>query len=122
MANSSPSRQHPITTKYRRTGTTERPLLASIMRRLSISSTNVVSVQEIRKAPCSKIRQLPALLPSEARCSLDPVEALQRQNGVRQLVGAAVEHWPRQGQKLLLHRLRIRDRRRLAGRVGMKPF
>src|SRR6185369_532915 len=102
-ANSSPSRQHPITTKYRNTGTTERPLSASIMRHPSISSANRFSVQQIRKGPCSKIRQLAALLAPEMGRGADAVEALQRQNGIRQLVGAAVEHRTRQRQKLLLH-------------------
>src|SRR4051812_12103118 len=61
-----------------------------------------------------------ALLPPELRGLLDAIEPLQRQDRIRQLIGAAVQHRAGERQELLLHRLRVRKRIRLAGRVGIE--
>src|SRR3981189_2397261 len=62
------------------------------------------------------------LLPPKLRRLLDAVESFQRENRVRELLGAAIQHWAGKRQEFLRHRLRIRERIRLAGGIGMKPF
>src|SRR5258708_24825213 len=62
------------------------------------------------------------LLPPQLRRLLDPVEPFQRENRIRQLVGAAVQDRARQGQKLLLHHYRVRERIGFAGRIGIEPL
>ena len=62
------------------------------------------------------------LLPSKMRRGGDTVEAFQRQDRVGKLVGAALQYRAGQRQEFLLHRLRVRERGRLARRVGMEPF
>src|SRR5258708_15953519 len=62
-----------------------------------------------------------ALLPSQMRGLLDAIESFQREDRVGELVGAAVQHRAGEGQEFLRHRLRVRKRSRLAGRIGVEP-
>src|SRR5216683_4097582 len=62
------------------------------------------------------------LLPAELRRGGNAIESLQRENRIRQLVGAAVQHRAGQRQELLRHRLCIRERIRLAGGIGIEPL
>ena len=50
-----------------------------------------------------------ALLPSQLRGLGDAIESLQREDRIRELVGAAVQHRAGERQEFLLHRLRIRE-------------
>src|ERR1700712_2279623 len=51
---------------------------------------------------------------------LHAVEAFQREDRLRQLIGAAVQYRTGQRQEFLRHRLRVRERAWLAGRGGME--
>jgi len=50
-----------------------------------------------------------ALLPSEMRRGGDAIETLQGEDRVGELVGALLQHRAGERQKLLLHRLRVRE-------------
>ena len=64
----------------------------------------------------------PALLSSEMRRGGDAIESFQGQDRIGELIGAVVQHRAGQRQEFLLHRLRVRERGRLARRIGMEPF
>src|ERR1700675_4165087 len=76
------------------------PSRSAINTRTPISS----SLTALRDAGPSSL----GLLPAQLRGRLDAVEPLERQDRIRKLIGAAVEHRAGQRQKLLLHRLRVR--------------
>src|SRR4051812_28645754 len=62
------------------------------------------------------------LLPAELGGLLDAVKPLQRQDRIRQLVGAAVQYGTGQRQEFLLHRLGVRESGGLAGGIGVEAF
>ena len=63
-----------------------------------------------------------ALLPSQLCRGRDAIESLERKDGAGELLGAALQHRAGQSEEFLRHRLRVRERIRLARGVGIEPL
>src|SRR3954453_12907441 len=62
------------------------------------------------------------LLPAQLGRLADPIESFQREDRVRQPVGAAIQDRAGKRQEFLRHCLCVRERVRLAGGIGMHPL
>ena len=66
--------------------------------------------------------RLPSSIAAQDASPARSIESLQRQDRIRKLVGAAVQHRAGKGEEFLRHRLRVGKRGGLARGIGIEPL